>query len=146
MSRKKLPLDTLLRRAGLVAAHAVEQIAQGDAVDLSVPGAEEARAARFQNAAGKAWVAARMSAQAVLDCKTGRRPSGTEALRDALRDLAAESRNAAIIKLNEGFRDAFEDLHLRCGDDGICAADGVKRRVRTVVDEVVPTAKRLCAR
>ena len=144
MSRKKLPLDVLLRRANAVAVHAAEQVALGDAVDVSALGGEEARGTRMQNAAGKAWVAARMSAQAVLECKTGSRPVGTNALRDALRALALKDRT--VILLNEGFRDAFEDLHLRCGDDGVCSADTVRRRVRAITGEVVPAANRLCRR
>ena len=96
-----------------------------------------------QNAAGKAWTAARMAAQAVVFCTTKGMPKGTDALRDALADVARERDSKRLSDFRADVADAYGDLHLRCSSDGDCSTRSL-RRIQSVKDSLIPAAQVIC--
>jgi len=129
----KPTIEEMLRRADKFVKIAKEHARSDDAADR-------------QNAAAKAWMAARMSALAVVECQTGYRPRGTETLRARLKELATAPGASSDIKdFRADFGDAFAGLHIECSEEGIC--DGrLLGRVYDVADRIVPTAHKVCKR
>ena len=118
--------EELLQRIEMLATHAKQEI------DVGTPDA-------IQNAAGKAWAAANLTMSLVIEARTGQHVRGTATRRDRLEEL---------VRINPRLRDfhlavekAYSDLHLSCSDDGDCNSKRVRRRVRDVLDVVVPVAR-----
>jgi hypothetical protein len=125
----KLDRYELLERAARLAAMADKEAASSDP-------------ALIQNAAGKGWIAARMAAAAVAECKTGQRPRGTERLRRVIEDLA--KRNPDMLPLDAHLSRAFADLHLRCSEQGECTATEIRRMVSAIGEKLIPAAGAAC--
>jgi len=125
----KLDRYELLERAARLAAMAKKE---ADGEDPAV----------VQNAAGKGWIAARMAAAAVAECKTGSRPRGTEHLRRVIEELA--KRSPDILPLDAHLSRAFADLHLRCSEQGECTASEIRRMVSAIGEKLVPAAGAAC--
>ncbi len=134
---KKLPPSDWLPRAEVLARHAVAELGSGDP-------------AMLQNAAGKAWAAARMAAKAVVLCEANEKPRGTTTLRKRVTEIAKTARGRRHRELLQDFRgdfgDAFADLHVTCGENGDCDRTGTARGVRMVERDLVPTAQAICRR
>ncbi|MBI5500641.1 MAG: hypothetical protein HY907_10405 [Deltaproteobacteria bacterium] len=125
----KLGRYEVLERAARLAALADEEAASPDP-------------ALVQNAAGKGWIAARMAAAPVAECKTGHRPRGTERLRRVIEDLA--ERSPDMLPLDAHLSRAFADLHLRCSEGGECSPSQIRRMVRAIGEKLVPAAGAAC--
>ena len=133
----------LLPRAKAFAAHAAEELvakrpaAERPAVDDTV---------RLQNAAGKAWTATRMAAEAVAFCARPKRINGTKTLLRALSDIANNERRGSLEfqRFVRQVGDAHRELHIECAEQGDCAPKETARWVRTVASELVPAAEHLC--
>ena len=129
---KKLTPDELLPRAKTLASHAVAELASGDA-------------ALLQNAAGKAWAAARMSALAVVFRVRRERPRGAKTLKQLINAVARDEgrRDVRLKDFAISFGEAFDQLHIDCSENGECDAKQTPREVRSVATELLPLAERV---
>ena len=116
----------LVERIETLVQHARREIAMGGGASV-------------QNAAGKAWAAANLAMSLVIEARTGRYVSGTKTRRGRLEEIAKLSPKLKDFHL--AVEKAFSDLHLLCSDDGDCDARLVSRRVRDIVQEVLPVAR-----
>ncbi|MDI7268407.1 MAG: hypothetical protein QME96_10470 [Myxococcota bacterium] len=95
-----------------------------------------------QNAAGKGWLAARMAAAALVECRTGSRPRGTDRIRTEVEELARRDRSLQPIRAL--LADAFSDLHIRGEEQGECISQLIRRRSRQIEREFLPSVRRAC--
>jgi hypothetical protein len=124
----KLDRRELLERAGRLASMATTE---AKSEDLAV----------VQNAAGKGWIAARMAAAAVAECRGGVRPKGTDRLRKMIREL---SRDPKVREIDLLLAAVFGELHLECSEEGSCNRSAVQHSIRRVAEKLIPAAWRAC--
>ena len=130
----RLTTNDLLPRARDLMGHATSELA-----------AHPGDAAYLQNAAGKAWAAARLATQAVVFCKKKARPKGTAALLRALKKAADESPpHAQIREFERLLGSAYRELHLECSEDGSCNAKQTPRAIREVNTALLDVATSIC--